>query len=45
VSVACHPLVYADNDNFLAKSINTMKQNTEALLGASKKVGLRESTH
>jgi hypothetical protein len=33
-------LVYADDDNLLGDSINTIKQNTGTLLGASSDVGL-----
>jgi hypothetical protein len=33
-------LVYADYDNLLAKNINIIKKNIEALLDASKKAGL-----
>jgi hypothetical protein len=33
-------LVYADNVNLLCDSINTIKENTETLLGASRDVGL-----
>jgi hypothetical protein len=33
-------LVYADDVNLLGDSVNTMKENTETLLGASRDVGL-----
>jgi hypothetical protein len=33
-------LVYADDVNLLGDNIDTIKKNTETLIGASKKVGL-----
>jgi hypothetical protein len=33
-------LVYADNVNLLGDSVNTMKENTETLLEASRDIGL-----
>jgi hypothetical protein len=33
-------LVYADDDNLLGENINIMKKNAEALLDASKEIGL-----
>jgi hypothetical protein len=37
-------LVYADDINLLGDSINTIKENTETLLGPSRDVGLEIST-
>jgi hypothetical protein len=40
-------LIYADGVNLLGDNINTIKKNTEALIGARKEVGLevnREKT-
>jgi hypothetical protein len=34
------PLIYADDVNLLGDSINTIKENTKALLEGSKDVGL-----
>jgi hypothetical protein len=34
-------LVYADNINILAENIGTMKKNKEALLKASREIGLQ----
>jgi hypothetical protein len=36
-------LAYADDDNIVRESLDTMKKNTEALLNASKEVGLEEN--
>jgi hypothetical protein len=33
-------LIYADDDNLLGDSVNTIKQNTETLLEASRDIGL-----
>ena len=33
-------LVYADEDNILGRRIHTIKKNTEALVDASKEIGL-----
>ena len=35
-----HILVYADDDNILGGSVNTIKKNTGALIAASKEIGL-----
>ena len=32
-------LVYADDDNILEESVHTVKENTEALVVASKEIG------
>jgi hypothetical protein len=37
-------LVYADDVNLLSKNLNTVKKNKEALLDASKEVGLKVNT-
>jgi hypothetical protein len=37
-------LVYADGVNILGDNIDTIKQNTETLIDASKKVGLEVNT-
>jgi hypothetical protein len=37
-------LVYADDVNLLGDNVDTMKKNTEALIGASKEVGLEVNT-
>jgi hypothetical protein len=34
------PLVYADDVNMLGESVNTIKKNTDALVVASKEIGL-----
>jgi hypothetical protein len=34
------PLAYADDINIVAENLDTIKKNTEALLDASKEVGL-----
>jgi len=36
-------LVYADYVNILGGSIHTVKETTEALVGASKEIGLEEN--
>jgi hypothetical protein len=37
-------LVYADDVNLLGDNIDTIKRNTQTLIGASKEVGLEVNT-
>jgi hypothetical protein len=39
-----HVLVYADNVNLFGDNTDTIKKNTEALIDASKEVGLEVKT-